>query len=275
MNSTHGGKIRRLYPASALISLLLPGIISLNCNNFELQSQWRDRDITVDGNHVEWEGVLKYSEDERTTVGFFNDDEYLYLCLLSADQQVLMQAMGAGFTVWFEGSGKRDERLTIRFPLGSASISRQDFRRDREKDNPNRIGEFLREQSEMVITQDDLKAKLGLLDLDDYGLQAKIGRHLGRMVYEIRVPLQGSDKAPYAINAQAGKTIKIGFELGKLEMPEMERRPRGDGMGKGGMRPGGGMGRGGSRGVRRPDQPPEFKFEISVKLAKKAVTADY
>jgi hypothetical protein len=184
-----------------------------------------------------------------------------------------MQAMGAGFTVWFEGSGKRDERLTIRFPLGSASFSRQDFRRDREKDNPNRIGEFLREQSEMVITQDDRKAKLGLLDLDGYGLEAKIGQHLGRMVYEIRVPLHGSEKIPHAINARAGKPVKVGFELGKLEMPEMERRAGGR-MGKGSMRPGG-MGRRRPRGGESPERPPEFKFEISVKLAKKAVTADY
>jgi hypothetical protein len=272
MNSPPGSKIRRLFPAAALISIFLPGIISLNCNNLELQSRWRNRDIIIDGNHTEWEGALKYSEKERATVGIFNDDEYIFLCLLSADQQVLMQAMAAGFTLWFEGSGKKDEKLGIRFPTGGASSPRQGFRGDRERDNPNRIGEFLREQSKIEIVLGERREKLGLSELDEYDLAVKIGQHLGRMVYEIRVPLHGSDKAPYAINARAGKPVKVGFELGKLEMPEMERPPRGGGMGKGGMRPGGGMGRGGSRGGESQERPPEFKFEVSVELAENPVT---
>lgn len=271
MNSSHGDKIRWSFSESVLILLFLSGMISLNCNNLELESRWRNSDISIDGNHAEWEGVLKYSEEKRATVGIMNDREYLYLCLLSADQQVLMQAMEAGFTVWFQGSGKKEEKLIIRFPLGEAMSHRERFRGG-ENRHDDRLGEFLREQSEMVITQNDRKVKLGLLDLDDYGLEARIGQHMGRLVYEIRVPLHGSEKTPYAINLQPGKPLKVGFELGELKMPDRERRPRGDfrmGGGPGGMRGGGPPGRG-----RDFERPPEFKFEVSVKLADKATEAD-
>lgn len=208
-----------------------------------------------------------YSEDQRATVGFINDDEYLYLCLLSADEQVLMRAMAAGFTVWFEGSGKKDERLNVKFPLGGTMPRRENFQPG-ENERADRIAEFLRDQSGIVLAQAGRNEKLDLSDLDDYGLEAKIGEHLGRMVYEIRVPLHGSKDFPYAINARAGKPIKVGFELGKMKMPERERRPRGDFRMGGGGPVGMGRGRppGGGRGFERPK---EFKFEVSVYLANK------
>lgn len=240
---------------------------SLSCNSLKFQSKWLDRDIAVDGSYNEWEGALLYSEDKGATVGFLNDDEYLYLCLFSADQQVLRRAMAVGFTVWFEGSGKKDERLIVKYPIGGTMPRRERFQEgERERIDP--IAQSIEEQTELLITQGDRSEKLESVDLDDYGLEAKIGRHLGRMVYEIRVPLHGSEDSPYAINPRKGKPIKVGFELGKMKMPDRERRPRGDFRMDGGGRSGG-MRPGGPPGGRRPEQMPEFKFEINVKLAEK------
>jgi len=238
---------------------------SLSCNSLKFQSKRLDRDITVDGSYGEWEGALLYNEDKGATVGFLNNDEYLYLCLYSADQQVLMRAVTAGFTVWFEGSGKKDERLIVKYPIGGTMPRRERFQGG-ERERADRIAQSIEEQSELVITQGDRREKLESVDLDDYGLEAKIGRHLGRMVYEIRVPLHGSENKPYAINPRPGKPIKVGFELGEMKMPDKERRPRGDFRMDGGGRPGG-MRPGGHPGGRRPEQAPELKFEIKVKLA--------
>lgn len=267
LNYWRESRIKQLFTSSALILLYLSVTIILGCNDLEFRSRWRDRDITIDGNHAEWEGALKFSEEERATVGIVNDNEYLYLCLLSADQEVLMRSMAAGFTIWFEGSGKKKERLIINFPLGGAMPRKERFRGG-ERNRPDREGQLLQELSELLISQADRKAKLGVLELDDYGLEAKIGQHLGRMVYEIRIPLHGSEKTPYAINPRPGKPLKVGFELGELKMPDRERRPRGefrmDGGGPGGMR-----GSGPPGGGRDFERPPEFKFEISVMLAER------
>jgi len=241
---------------------------SLSCNSLKFQSKRLDRDITVDGSYDEWEGALLYNKDYGATVGFLNDDEYSYLCLYSADQQVLTRAVAAGFTVWFEGSGKKDERLIIKYPIGEAMLRRERFQGG-GRERADRIAQSIQEQSELVITQGDRREKLESVDLDDYGLEAKIGRHLGRMVYEIRVPLHGSENMPYAINPRPGKPIKVGFELGEMKMPDRERRPRNDFRMDGGGRPGGMRPGGPPGGGRDFERPPEFKFEISVKLAEK------
>jgi len=262
-----GSKAGRPASTGLIISFYLLLAASLSCNGLKFQSKWLDRDIAVDGSYDEWEGALLYSEDKGATVGFLNDDDYLYLCLFSADQQVLMRAMAAGFTVWFEASGKKDERLIIKYPIGGTMSRREGFQGG-EMERADRIAQSMEEQSELVITQGDRREKLESVDLDDYGLEAKIGRHLGRMVYEIRVPLHGSENRPYAINPRQGKSIKVGFELGEMKMPDRDRRPRGDFRMDGGGRPGG-MRPGGPPGGRRPEHSPEFKFEIKVKLAEK------
>lgn len=265
-------KTGRLASTGLLISFSLLMATSLSCNGLKFQSRWLDRDITVDGSFDDWEGALLYSEDKAATVGFLNDDEYLYLCLFSADQQVLMRAVAAGFTVWFEGSGKKDERLTVKYPIGGTMPRRERFQPG-ENERADRIAQSIPEQSELVITKDDRRKKLESADLDDYGLEAKIGRHMERMVYEIRVPLHSSENRPFAINPRQGKPIKVGFELGEMKMPDRKRPPRGDFRMDGGGRPGG-MGPGGPPGGRRPEQSPEFKFEIKVKLAGEPDTTD-
>ena len=258
---------QKRWIANIVIAIIPAVIMFSSCNNLKLESKWRDRDISIDGLHTEWENALMFSEEKRATVGFINDDKHLYLCLMAADQHVLMQSLAAGFTVWFDEMGNKREKFGIRFPIGMKDFKPDMSRRDRGRQDQNRMSEMLQNQTELEIIQSEKIKKISLSQLDEYGISLKTGRHLGRFVYELKIPLRCSDTVQYAIVPEDDGTIKVGFELGKMELPDMERRPPGDGREfPGGMRPGG-RGMRGPRGGNRPERPEEFKFWISVKLA--------
>src|SRR5271157_1951057 len=67
-----------------------------------LESQWRDHDITIDGNAGEWNDLIQYPQDLKMGIGVINDERYLYLCLTSDDRATTSQILRFGFTVWFE-----------------------------------------------------------------------------------------------------------------------------------------------------------------------------
>jgi len=96
-----------------LLNLLLILIIFVNCNNIELNSKWRDREISIDGMQFEWENALLNIKNEKINLGLLNDDEYLYICLVPLDQDIIRQAMTQGFTVWFEPNGNPKKKLGI------------------------------------------------------------------------------------------------------------------------------------------------------------------
>jgi len=95
------------------------------------------------------------------------------------------------------------------------------------------------------------------------GVDVAFRTEQGLLEYELKVPLARSSDYPYAIAAQPGKTIGIGFETGKLSDMMGEGRGRGFGGGgmgggRGGGRGGGGRrGPGGGSGEGRGFQPPK------------------
>jgi hypothetical protein len=261
----------RAVRKTAIIILFSAGTLLLSgCNDLKIASRWKDRDITIDGKHNEWENALLYSEDKGVTVGFINDEKNLYMCLMAADQQVLMQSLAAGFTVWFDGMGNKKEKFGIRYPVGMRESRPGLQPKERGPQNRIRRPEMMDNQSQLEIIHNDSNEKLNISELDDYGISLKIGDYLGRFLYELEMPIQDSNSNEYAIMPKDDGTIKVGFELGKMERPEMDRRPPREGGGfPGGMKSGGGRGMPGRGNEQNRKRPEELKLEIKVKLAHK------
>jgi hypothetical protein len=207
------------------------------------------------------------------SLGFFNDESHLYVCMLAEHPMLQAQIVGQGFTLWFDPAGGKEKAFGIKFPIGMRNMREQmDSMRTQE-------GEFDREKMRQAFEKslDDIlifgpggmKKKLPVNDAK--GMEIKARNETGLFVYELKVPLRGDEEHPYAIGANAGTAIGIGLEIPEIDKDEMRSAMQGGMGGKGGMPPGGGMGGmgggGGRRGYQRPKIPNGLDVWASLKLA--------
>ena len=250
-----------------LLAFLLGG-----CGGLTLDSNWRDREINVDGIHDEWEGGLTSIEKEHVSVGLLNDDDYVYICLVTRDGDIRRRVIQSGLTLWFDPDGGKDKTFGIRYPLGMIEMGWRMRGRGEERDDETlreNFAESLREIEILGPDKDD-RRRLNVAGVTGIEIRLRISNEM--LVYEAKVPLIQSDQHPFAIGAESGELIGVGLETAKFDRKAMRERMAG-GPG-GGRRPGGGMGGGGRggmgggrRGGGRPQIPEQFKVWASVQLA--------
>jgi hypothetical protein len=255
--------------AMSFIVLLLTFMLN-GCSNgkLELNSDWRDREITVDGNNADWLGAMIFFEEDNISVGLLNDENFFYICMIAEDQFIRAQVMMQGLALWFDPDGGKKKTFGIKYPVGmQASDLLRDMRGDEQ--NLERAREVRRrpmnELEILGLGKDEVK-KMPIEEAR--GIEIDIEFSSGMLVYELKVPLIQSELQPYAIGAKAGSSVGLGLETAKMERPDMRRGMSGGRVGggpTGGIR--GGAGGRGMPGVRRPRMPQPLKIWAVVQLA--------
>jgi hypothetical protein len=242
-----------------------------------------ERSIVIDGKSDDWVGALSFMTDAKLEAGFFNDQDYLYVCIVTDDNAVRREITGGGLTVWFDPQGGGAKAFGIRYPLGRTPPKRQEkpgaeqAQSQPPVEEPVESGrsglEILRAGGSSPEAMDVSAAK---------GIEIAYSSESGLFVYELKIPLQVAADRPYALGAGPGKTVGIGFEVPKMDFGSTRGRPRGGIPGEGGGGPPmggsggfgshgrGGMGMGG-RGMRsggtNPEIPEGLKVWTYVKLS--------
>jgi len=250
----------------------------VGCGTLELNSDWRDREIIVDGSNDDWLGNMMYFEKEYVSLGLLNDENFIYICLIAEDQMIRNQVMGQGFTLWFDPDGGKKKTFGIKFPLGMQPGERQDRRtrpgsipmKDR-KDQENL--EMLRQarmkrMAELEILGPRKEKSVRMPIEKAKGIYVNVKFSSGMLVYEIKVPLEPSEECPYAVGTMAGSLVGIGLETSKVKRPSMRRGMSGGMGGRGGAGGRGGMG-GMRGGGMRPQMPKQLKIWAVIQLASK------
>jgi hypothetical protein len=262
---------------------LLPGWLSCiaflaallgGCGEPKLESRWCDREIVIDGDHMEWEGAVVRPGDTDAVVGLLNDDAHLYLCLSSIDEGITRQVLGGGLTLWIDPQGGKERALGFRFPLGARTREAHRELPEQRPDPDAMLASIEDSEPEIeVITGGGLPTRMFLAQA--MGIDLDVGLTKGALVYEAKIPLSSSD-GRYAIQASPGSRIGLGLATPKIEREgRRERMPhgappgdRGGGPGMGGGRPGG-MG-GGMRGRGPgPGIPEPLDIWVTVTLAQR------
>jgi len=248
------GKINGLI--ILLLSLSLAG-----CNEVEMQSQWTDT-ITLDAvTEADWpESPQYFDKDSRVRVSLMNDENYLYIRLLSRSQTTKMLFLRAGFTVWIDDTGDTRKTYGIQFPL-----AKQKQMQGHMADHKSRSGmEEILEDSQYSLAilngSGETRQTIPRSKAAEMGIYAQLNMEQGYLIYELKVPLTVSDN---------NKIIGVGFETGKMERPKSKGSSGGGRGGKGG---GGGGGRGGKKmggkgGGAEGSSPPSFDIWAKVYLA--------
>jgi len=280
----------------AALSLIL---WTAGCGEVELNSSWKDREIVVDGYSDDWLDTLYYFEEDNVSVGFFNDSDYLYVCLLAEDFMLQDQVVRQGFTLWFDAAGGKEKRFGIKFPLGVQAMMREKMpmrqgempvegdempmRQEgerRERPDPEKMRKAFEETLKELEIVGPGKEEVRRIAVENVkGLTVKVRNETGLLVYELQIPLRSDDPDEFAIGTLAGAVIGVGMEVPKMDLNKMREAMGGRGGGRpggmppggerpGGMTPGGrpgGMGGMGTRGM--PDIPDGLKIWAKLQLA--------
>src|SRR3954464_6640536 len=249
--------MRRLVSGAVAILLMPPVALVLAAKRQVVESHWRDRDIAIDGDNGEWPGPLVAVEENHPLLtAAVNDGQDLYIVLSTSDPAVRRQIFRQGLIVWFDPSGGDKKHFGLKYPVGiplDEGGARGGYRRggyggghpsnsatgDPAQSTP-RDPEPIDRLEVYGPQKDDAHSFVTTMAP---GIAVKTGNVEGYAVYELKVPLDKTPDAPYAIEAKPGALIGFGLETPKIEQPSHEGRG-----GMGGLGGGMGGGRGGGMG---------------------------
>jgi hypothetical protein len=216
----------------SLLGLALSLLLSASCGTLDIESRWREAAVVVDGRLDDWQGRLYDFKDMDVSFGVQNDDRFLYLCLRVADPRVGGQILRSGLVVWFDPAGGKRRVWGIHYPLAREWNDFQGLpgRPDEEerKERREAAREAL-EEAEIIGPGRDEKARFKIGEIP--GLELAAPRAGGNFVYELAVPFEKSEAAPYALEAKAGRRVGIGIDTPARNLIGPGRGMGGPGMG--------------------------------------------
>jgi hypothetical protein len=239
------------------VNLILPSLImaalailAAGCgSSLQIASRWSDQKMKVDGSLKEWSDSTVFVEKDGLRCGVMNDDEFVYVCVMSSRPNIGRQILFRGMTVWFDPNGGSKKTIGIRFPIG---MRRGEMPVQPEGEETDQRGNRIDAMERQAVsdfefvgpTEKDLQM---VSRLQGQGVEMHLTSTPERFVYELKVPLAYSSVHPYAIESHAGSPIGVGFETNAVQRAAAaEGGGEGGRGGRGGM-PGAGGGRGGGR----------------------------
>ncbi len=189
-------------------------LTAFGCKSPELAGGWRDREIHVDGDVDDWPGMSTYFDQERVRIAVRNDAEYLYLGLSSTHPAVLGRALLAGLTVWFDPKGGEARTTGIRFPLG---VREMDFDIGAEGHgfSPAELLQRYRSSTVEYRLLEGADASRLVKQGEAPGVEVAMNGRNDTFTYELKVPLTSLGEGGFAVGAQPGDEISVGFEIPK------------------------------------------------------------
>ncbi len=264
--ASKGNRTMKQFGNTILLGgLCVAFLFSVGCQEDEITSHWKDREITIDGDQTDWQGLLSVSEAKNIAFGIMNDESNLCVTLSTSNRNTMMQVMRLGFTVWFDPNGGTKEVFGVKYPVGIQGMGpRSEGRSGRSQDSMPDMEEQIRSISESQLWvevlgpgKDDV-ARISAVDTA--GIQVRLGySNFGQLVYEMRIPLKSLPQRPQALDVSPGGIIGVGFKTGVVDWAARRSQRPGGGMrggrpggmagGRSGGRPGGGMRGGSPRGA--------------------------
>jgi hypothetical protein len=236
-----------------------------------LNSNWRDRSVTIDGSSDDWEGQLRPVGDGAAYVGIMNDSNFVYVCLMTAKADLQRRLNGMGLLVTFQPEGKDKPPLGIHYPvrpLGPERAPRAtQTNEESQQDRTPEDRAFVRDLAvaEIVGKNGQDRTRISIDSMP--GAEVKISGQKAWFVYELKIPMAAAGRYPVAIDSKAGQNVTIRLQIEKPDLSRMrDREPGGGEPGRGGRsgggHPGGRMG-GGGRGERGAPGQAQVAFDVS------------
>jgi len=181
----------------------------------DLTSTWTNSPVSIDGSNSDWTSLTTL-ESPSLSLGARNDQEYLYLCLTTADPGIQAQILFAGFTVWFPSNHQGAHPFGIQFPLKRDRPARIEGRDQFEA----MFQAFEPGMNSLLILEGSDRQQFSVLQAP--AIKVRIGLTRGLLIYEIQVPLKTTSDTPYAAVPTAGGVVAATFETSVADRDELQ-----------------------------------------------------
>src|SRR6478752_938216 len=176
----------------------------------------------IDGDLGEWQTEWLLDPDGKFIYNVCNDANKLYVRIQMSDSEVQRKVGLFGFTLWLDPSGKKKEKLGLRYPVGAYN---------QEKDLPQVPKDAKRGELEKALLSDVEGLELiGLADDPIYSSRHGLMNGLemaitalddGAYQYEVKIPFKA-----FRIDRSKVPVLGIGFETGRHDpkIPPQQNR---------------------------------------------------
>jgi uncharacterized membrane protein YgcG len=252
--------MRRFVSKSApALPVVMALVFLVGCGTTTIASRWRGQDVLLGRNDEGWLASAAPMEDKRTSVAVYNDSEYVYIGLVTADRDLQRLITRTGVSWWFDRDGGNAKSFGVHYPVFSRPPAQLEGE-SAEGDAPpgDMRGDDRRSDSgEMDVYTSGEEHPVRMTVAATGGIDAEYHVSKGTLSYVLKVPLSDKGVHPFALNAAPGATIGVGAETAfrrPVQASGGEGRRSGGGGGVSGGRRGGGGG-GGGRGERQQGRP--------------------
>lgn len=211
-----------------IVIVLLSIIVFIGCSSSsKMVSNQKANNIVVDGKHDDWSGKLKYFEEKRAAIGFQNDNENLYFCLVTSDKANAMKIMTLGLTVWFEQLNE-DQSIGLQYPKRIEKAAPKNVMGKNRKQNENNdfeisVKTMMQNQGEFSLVDEKSRIIYASPIGSNDGYEIKAGAVSQQFVYEAKIPIGNNNLAQMPINIFPDEKINIKFETGEIDLDEMNK----------------------------------------------------
>ena len=189
-------KFKNKFNYLRFVSLFV-GIVFVACSSSQqVTSLQSSGEIKIDGEQTDWK-QLTNMKGENISFGFSNDENNLYISMITNDRSKIMNILGGGLEVWID-PGNSFDKIGIRYPEkpDPAEMMEEmrkqgppDFKKEQQGRNDNKeldpmMKNFLEKQKELyVLDENGNVIKSYPIDSKDYKLNMNVNRE--NLCYEV------------------------------------------------------------------------------------------
>lgn len=225
--------MKKVFNLAILFSVLF--LLNSCSSSMSMISEFNNNTITVDGDSKDWQGNLFKLKDTNIGVGVKNDNENVYLCLVSGDRDANRQIMMNGLYIWFDEKGGTKKRIGIKYPIGNTPSDFRQTEQTRQKFDENQLTTLVKPEFEFYHGEED--KVICPIHQNEKQIDLEFANGHDKMIYELKVPFSAILKKT---TLETIKKLGIGVVVGEMESPDMN----GESSGFEGGGPSGGMGGG-------------------------------
>jgi hypothetical protein len=260
-----GRSIREISCVLVSISCFFLLIVTGCSSSLELTSGWANQKLTITGEGSHWRNATTEISGPGVSIGVKNDNDHLYIGLMTSNPETQLQMLALGCTVWFDKGENKNKIFGIQFPVSGLLQGRR---------YPARV--TLEEIQRLIAAAQQQLVILGPVPgerrrgpaKNATGLEGRLGFADGILTCELKVPLQKTKTQPYAIDTDVTKPLAVGLETGDFaDALKGQTGASSPSQSSGGRGRGGGGRTGGANDQGFSDRPTPLKHWITIHLS--------